>query len=258
MIQQPLFVGERIARWSQPEIDPPDVLCWTASGKVIGVELGSWLDEIQITERKQQERIENEILATIGEQPENFTQHFRFIWLHPRSTVHMREIRADEFRRELFALISEEDRGWTARARSRMIVRIPSSFPALAHALQSVQFFERRESDMRVSGVPWIRFRNWGGAYHPRSMVEALLRRLKEKREKYRFDGKLASLAEFVLIVHYDQALLYNTPTDAPGFGFKDAIAEGRAFVSTDAGAFRRIFVMIAIEPGGRTVQIYP
>ena len=79
-----------------------------------------------------------------------------------------------------------------------------------------------------------------------------------EKREKYRSNNDLKAFAEFVLIVHYDQALLYNSPVDAPDFGFKEAIAEARAFLGGDPGAFTRIFVLIALEPHGQVFQLHP
>ncbi len=36
----PEFAGEVIAKWEQPNDDPPDVLCTASSGRRIGVELG--------------------------------------------------------------------------------------------------------------------------------------------------------------------------------------------------------------------------
>jgi hypothetical protein len=89
-------------------------------------------------------------------------------------------------------------------------------------------------------------------------MVEALQQRLSEKREKYRSSSGLKSFVEFVLIVHYDQALIYNSPVYASDIGFKDAVAEARSFLGGDPGAFTRIFVLIALEPGGRVLQLYP
>jgi hypothetical protein len=211
--------------------------------------------------RRQREQIETDIRAAIGEQPTNSTRHFRFVWLHPKDTVRMHEINVADFRRELFALIAKADCEWAGDARpggSEIVVPDRSSWPAVAKALHSIQCFRRREGNDPAPGIPWIIFRSWGGAYHPRSMVEALQQRLSEKREKYRSSGELKSLAEFVLIVHYDQALLYNSPVDAPDFGFKDAVAEARIFLAGDPGAFTRIFVLIALEPCGRVFQLYP
>lgn len=89
-------------------------------------------------------------------------------------------------------------------------------------------------------------------------MVNALQQRLSEKREKYRLCTELKSFAELVLIIHYDQALLYNSPVNAPNFAFEDAVAEARIFLGGDPGAFTRIFVLRALEPSGRVFQLYP
>ena len=173
----------------------------------------------------------------------------------------MHEVNAGDFRQELFGLIAKTDAEWPGDAppgSSKIVIPEQSAFGTVAKALHSIQCFPRREGKYPAPEIPWIRFRSWGGAYHPRSMVEALQRRLSEKREKYRSNNDLKSLAEFVLIVHYDQALLYNSPVDAPDFGFDDAIEEARAFLGNDPGAFTRIFVLIAIEPGGRVFQLHP
>lgn len=258
---QPLFAGEPIVEWCQPAADPPDILCRTGAGQTVGVELGSWIDQGQMDVRRQQERIETDIRAAIGEQPENSTRHFRFVQLHPKDRVRMHEINAGDFRRELFALIARADGesvedAWPG---SSEIVRPDrSSCPAVAKALHSIQCFRRREGDDPVPGIPWVIFPSWGGAYHPQSMVDALQRRLAEKREKYLSSSELKSFGEFILIVHYDQALLYNSPVDAPDFGFKDAVAAARTFLEGNPGVFTRIFLLIALEPGGRVFQLYP
>ena len=54
----PLFAGEEVACWHQgPE--PPDVLCTTVSGRVVGIELTAWVDQKQIHSGKKREEFEN-------------------------------------------------------------------------------------------------------------------------------------------------------------------------------------------------------
>jgi hypothetical protein len=257
---RPLFAGEPIASdWSQPDVDPPDVLCRTASGRTVGVELGGWLDQGQMDLRKQRERIENDMLGAIGEQPKNSTRHFWFVWLHPKDTVRMHETNAADFRRELLALIEQADSEAADGPPLNSVIVVPdrSRYPTAAKALNSVQCFRRRIGDGPAPET-WITFPDLSGACHPQSMVEALLQRFSEKREKYRSIDAPKSLAEFVLIIHYDQALQYNLPVDAPDFAFKDAIAGARSFLSGDTGTFTLIFALIALEPGGRVFQLYP
>jgi len=67
----PNFAEEPIREWTQPGQDPPDILCLTSSGRRIGVELGEWLNQRQMTEAKGREAIQDSILAAIGRQPDN-------------------------------------------------------------------------------------------------------------------------------------------------------------------------------------------
>ncbi len=184
---QPLFAGEPIADWSQPAGDPPDILCRTTSSRMVGVELGSWLDLEQMSRRKQRERIETDLLAAVGEQPRNATRNFQFVWLHPKDNVRMHEINPVDFRRELFDLIAKADVGCADggdQRRSEIVAPDPVHHPAVAKALRSITCFRGRYRDDSTPAIPWIVFPNWGGPFHPRSMVEALQRCLDQKREK--------------------------------------------------------------------------
>jgi hypothetical protein len=257
---EPLFVGEPIAKWSQPTTDPPDVLCVTASGKEVGVELGSWIDQQQMDRRKQRERIETDILKAIGKQQDNPTR-FKFVWLHPRDTVRMHEINTIEFRHELFALVRKADREWSQESweeRSKIVNIDVANYPVLAKALDSIRCFPLGENDTATHGLSWIGFPNWGGAYHPQSMVDALNHCLREKRGKYPSNKLAKSFEAFVLVIHYDQALIYNSPVHTPDFGFDDIVISARTFLDADPGAFTHIFLLIAVEPGGCVFKLYP
>jgi hypothetical protein len=37
--EAPAFAGDKVANWSQPKQDPPDILCTTEAGRQIGLEL---------------------------------------------------------------------------------------------------------------------------------------------------------------------------------------------------------------------------
>ena len=68
----------------------PDIVAVTNSGKKIGVELKSWVNREQITEARKQERIQDNILKAIGEQPPNETKHIGYVWLSAK------QVRFDE------------------------------------------------------------------------------------------------------------------------------------------------------------------
>jgi len=58
----------------------PDIIALTASGKSIGIELKSWVNQEQITVARKQERIRKNILQAI-DQPPNNTEHIRKVSL---------------------------------------------------------------------------------------------------------------------------------------------------------------------------------
>src|SRR5207245_6645632 len=122
----PDFAGEPIQEWNvvnewyakrelvpppKPFDERPDVIALTASGKRIGVELKSWVNREQITEARKQERIQENILKAIGEQPRNKSQQIGFVWLSAKQARFDAHDAAD-FRHQMFALIEEVDKQW--------------------------------------------------------------------------------------------------------------------------------------------------
>lgn len=75
-----------VASWA-PEEDFPDILCYLQPSGMIGFELGEWLNERQIQERKLREKMEEEILSAIGEQGKNTTKHIQRVQLKLKKTV---------------------------------------------------------------------------------------------------------------------------------------------------------------------------
>src|SRR5262249_32341652 len=60
----------------------PDIIARTASGKTIGIELKSWVNQEQIAEARKQERIQDNLLNAIGKpQPPNETKHIGYVRL---------------------------------------------------------------------------------------------------------------------------------------------------------------------------------
>jgi hypothetical protein len=260
MTIRPDFAGTAITDWTQPLDDPPDVVCHSASGADIAVELTSWLDERQMARAKQQHRIREDILSAIGEQPLNETQHLQFVFLDVDETASMRGVNSTQFRAELLNLISTTDEQWhngPYRPSARGItVQDFSAFPTLGKVLHAVQFVPRKSSDERW--IPWIDFTSPGVWFSPKIMMSALKQRLIAKRDRYRDHDGLKCFAERILIVHYDQALLYNTPVLTPRFKFADVVTEARYFLAGDAGCFTRMFLLFAFEPDGQVFQLHP
>jgi len=76
--------------------------------------------------------------------------------------------------------------------------------------------------------------------------------------ERYRDLKEHVGLDEVYLLVHYDfKAFAYNTPFDAPNFGFKQAAEFASGVLSGDGGYFDRVFLfqfLVAKEEAYRIV----
>jgi hypothetical protein len=256
----PDFAGEPIQEWNvvdvwysiherEPPPHPfdkrPDIIARTASGKRIGVELKSWVNREQITEARKQERVQDNILKAIGEQLPNQTQHIGYVRLSAKQ-VRFDDHDAAEFREQLFAMIEEVDHNW-----SRKPVWLQNSedkndlagFPTLKKYLKTVHFEPTTRSRFPIE---WILFPCPGGAYSPNEMLETLSSSLLGHRndERYKDLRTQVGLDEVYLLVHYDfKAFAYNTPFDAPNFGFEDAAKFASGVLSGDGGYFDRVFL---------------
>jgi hypothetical protein len=108
---QPAFSGELIANWRLSDLDPPDILCETVSGRTVGVELGEWVHFAEIKAGKLREAINRQLLDSIGTpQPLNTSDHFDMVILHPRSRVRFDPAGRVAFRQSVFGLLTEVDR----------------------------------------------------------------------------------------------------------------------------------------------------
>lgn len=257
---QPEFAGEPIEDWDvvgdwyrkralQPPLPPfdrrPDIICVTSSGRKIGVELKSWVNQDQITKARKHERIQENILNAIEPQPQNETNHIGYIWMTAKQ-VSFDKSDAATFRQQMFELIEEVDNRWTQKPdwdqeQSHKVDNL-SSFPILEKYLSRVAFHPRPYFESH-----WITFPNRGGAYTPDDMLGTLAGALLAHRSDSRYkDIKTqVGIDESYLLVHYDfNSFAYNTPFAAPNFGFKDAADFARDDVlAGDGGVFDRIFL---------------
>jgi hypothetical protein len=58
------------------------------------------------------------------------------------------------------------------------------------------------------------------------------------------------------LVVYYSQALLYNSPVEAPGWGIEQVAAKARELTGAKSGPFDSIWLFLAID-AGRTIRVY-
>jgi hypothetical protein len=257
----PDFAGESIKEWyvvdewyakrglvapAKPYDERPDIIVLTTSGKKIGIELKSWVNRDQIAEARKQERIQDNILKAIGEQPPNETQHIGYIWLSARQ-VRFDQRDAAQFRQQMLALIEQVDKSWSQKPdwekNSWQDIGDFAGFPILEKYLNSARFHPATRNRLKIR---WIRFPSPGGFYSPHEMRQVLTSSLAAHKndERYKDLRTRVGLDEVYLLVHYDfKAFAYNTPFDAPTFGFKEAAEFASNALGGDGGYFDRIFL---------------
>ena len=257
----PNFAGEPLKEWdvvdewyAKRALDPPphpfdkrpDIIAITASGKRIGVELKSWINREQIAEARKRERIQDDILKAIGKQPSNETQNIGYVWLSPRH-VRFDSRDAEGFRNQVLHQIAKADDEMTRRPAFEQMSSYNTDhfdgFPLLEKYLHRIRF----KPAVRSRGtVRWIRFPDASRFYSPNEMLETLRSSLLSHKsdERYKDVRTQVGLDEVYLLVHYDfKAFAYNTPFDAPGFGFKEATQFARDSLNGDGGYFDRVFL---------------
>ena len=91
----------------------------------------------------------------------------------------------------------------------------------------------------------WVQSPSLVGFYGD-EMLETLNKCLIAYRSDHRYQnlGKHVGLDEVYLLIHYDfKAFAYNTPFDAPNFGFREAAEFASSALNGDGGYFDRIFL---------------
>src|SRR5882724_2169146 len=248
-------LADEIVEWGVVEewypehaIDPPphpfdkrpDIIAVTKSGKKIGVELKSWVNREQIAEARKQERYQENIRKIIGEQGPNETHHIGQVWLSAR------QVRFDagdvpDFQEQLRALIEREDK-LELDQNSWKDINL-DDFPTLERYLNTVRVHSRK----RHRSKNWITFPYSASFFSPKTMHETLTNALIAHTKDERYNKELrtqASLDELGLLVHYDfKAFAYNTPFDAPNFGFEEAANLARETLNSNGGYFDRVFL---------------
>lgn len=263
---EPRFFGEEIIEWKQPEDEKefPDVICVSESGLKVGVELGQWLNEDEIRHAKGMEHIQSSVLAAIGKQGDNNTDNIRFVWLVPKPKAHIKPSDGKAFRKQLFECIHNLDEQWPMNRfwhgpQGHAVTGaelIP--YPVVAKYLDELHMFPNKLfrgclPDGQVvkkkwpAGQDWILFPARGGFYSEQTMLQPLLKLLAKKKERY---GTGSGFDHLSLIVHYNSALLYNSPAETFRFTFEDAAEAARQFLSGDPEPFQNIYLFVAVDDG--------
>jgi hypothetical protein len=126
-----------------------------------------------------------------------------------------------------------------------VVVRDFGEHMTLQRYVSSLVCFPRARGLSPKRRVSWITFMPHGGPYSPRTALRALERTLNRKTSKYATLKTSANLAELYLLIYYQQGYHYNTPFDAPGFGFPEVATHLQTIASSEHGSFDRIFLYI-------------
>lgn len=201
---EPQFCGEKIVEWIQPEDEKefPDIKCVSVSGLKVGVELGEWLNEDQMRSAKGMNYIQSSILSAIGKQENNDTNNILFTWLFPKPKACIKPSDANAFRDQLFECIYDFDSRWelerswhSPQGHEASGVEL-EPYPVVSKYINRIHMFPNRV----YQGWPpngqvvikkwwdvqdWILFRELGGAFSEKTILNPLLELLAKKKEHY-------------------------------------------------------------------------
>ncbi len=246
----PSFAGRPVT--SSIGDDPPDILCTDIDGARIGVELGEWVNEIQIAIRKTQEVVERSFSSVIRSDEELPPQHIGISWIGLKEQTQLKPADATSFRTEIYALVDRSDHAW----RTNSEVNGPqgylhtdfSGYPTVAHYVRSLHFHPRTLP--RTKGGDWLTFPMPGGAYSPQTALDALEVLYNKKAVKYGDLHTKGNLSELYLVAYYDQGLAYNSPYKTSNFGFDGVEHVFKRWVAANPGRFQRVFLLDATGDG--------
>jgi len=268
----PLFSDEAIANWV-PGAEPPDVLCTTATGKTIGVELTRWLVASDVRKRAGKELQQNAVLHAIASGNETRPQNIGYVNLEMGSTLRLQKPDYAVFKQQLYDFLAAEDSkpprpttmdrnqaapDWSQFQRFGQALSGPDfvKHPILAKYLSLVRVFPRTDLPTLAGGVEWVMFPDFGGFSSRQVMVTAAVCEIKKKVLKYQTNNPrhAQSLGEFDLICHTsEQTLKFNGP-------LFDSLPEVAAEVSRQIAGqtmFDRIFLFHDWEMP-KAVRVYP
>jgi hypothetical protein len=242
-------------------LDPPDILCETVSGRTVGVELGEWLHFAEIKAGKLREAINQQLLDAIGTpQPLNTSDHFDMVILHPRDRVRIvAGLGRVAFRHAVFSLLAEINMRWptepswhySAGYREIDLAR----WPLLGRYLREVQFHPGKTK--WEEGIDWILPPGHMDTFDDQTMTAPLLDLLSTKIVKYRTRPMEAECDEFVLLVFFNQGLIYNSPLQTPRRKAKAIVDDVRSAMPPDRGIFSRAYLFLAPSPGAQVFRLW-
>jgi hypothetical protein len=169
-----------------------------------GGTLGEWLNEKEMRAGKDKEAREKSILAVIGEQGPNFTNHIDRVWLHPKERARIKSGDAQQFREELFALIKACDGRWPSERYWARGVQLSKTelkpYAKLAKYLNGIRLWPRKpEGEGWPKNIGWILSPAGGGFFNRDTMLSPLRDLVVAKTSRYA--NTKTGFAELVLLL---------------------------------------------------------
>jgi len=246
--------------------DPPDVLCLDSLAKRIGVELVQWVNERQMAASKGRFKVEDSYRLAIRSSEVEPPANIGLIFIYTKDKTPLAPENAPAFRDELHKFVRAVDDAWQLNPDWGDPQGYPftdfKGYPTLAQHLEGLDFYARGRRFNPQLGADWLTFRAHGGAYTPVWMRDALLKNIQKKIVKYakphnQLELQQQRLAEFYLLAFYDEAVLHNTPYDAPGFGFREIAVLVAPELAVNPHPFDKVFLYSPIEQVS-TIQVWP
>ena len=246
--------------------DPPDFLCLDALGNRIGVELVQWVNECQMAASKARFKLEDSYRLAIRSSTVQPPANIGLVFIYANDNTILAPQDAGAFRKELYDFVARIDANWLKNPEWDDPQGYPftdfSGYLTLAKHIDGLDFYARGRRFNPQLGADWLTFRARGGAYTPDWMRDALLNNIKRKIEKYskphnKLNLQQQHLAEFHLLAYYDEAVLHNTPYDAPGFGFREIAAIVAQELAANPHPFDKVFLYSPIEKPP-AIQVWP
>jgi hypothetical protein len=241
-----------------PEEGFADVIATMADGSLVEWQLGQWLDEDQmrtIQERKRLEKKLTEVFSTIP----NTTANFRLCLVLPRDDAkQFKNANAEKFRVELQRLFKKMDSDWSTRPQLQspegQLCRDFTNYPTLKMYLHSFKLMPLTANDQRHQ--QWIEVKGWDGACNPLTAVEALRKIVTKKAGHY---GGLEGV-DARLLLHYDEAILYNSPYHDSGMALQDFAQLAGYWLNLDfpnlSSQFKEVYLLHTAEQ--LAFQVFP
>lgn len=252
----PVFAGEAISCWEQPprESDFPDVICTTESGRRIGAELGEWLNQTEMTIAKRDERIQEDLLAAVGDQGPNDTQHIFMVWLMPKLRIRFIAADSQEFRSQILKCIHDADERWPTErfwhSPQGHILRGQEldPYPALRRYLRGLHLHPAQWNGRALQYGDWITFPFRCGSFSEETMSVPLLELLADKKRHY--GGAGTAFDHLTLLVYYSRAILYNSPAETATRSFEQLVSLARKSLDGTPAPFNSIYLFLAFNAG--------